>query len=287
MTRKFQLKNILHLLIIIFILSANVQGEDSLLLYKQIPFSSEFESKNITPDIFFSAPDGFIYFLDTESRQIASISSNKEFRFGGGAGAGLDALFDPVGIVVYYPDIWVADRSNNSLLKYDYRLNYTGKINHEGLYPSQLTVDPFGNLIVYSERSNTAHTIINGNVTATPFIDFNDHVDGGGEIEDWYFSQDGELGVLMSSVQELLIFNRLGRLLNRFHVNTTESGMVVKFNNEWLVIDSEGTIEHVSDDYFTAVRSELGILDVQSFGNELFLLTKDKILIYRVRADKN
>ncbi len=109
---------------IVFFYLAGCLAAQSVQVYQ---FPSEFQAQEFSPDIITTGPGEWFFYLDSKSRRLAARSPAGNFLFAGGFGNDYDAFFDPVGLTVSNLDLLVCDRSEKRILRYDYKLNYTGR----------------------------------------------------------------------------------------------------------------------------------------------------------------
>lgn len=275
-------RNLAHLILIyLLVVITGMSAQEAPLTVRESSFPNLFYKNNIRPTRFHVAGNGFQYFLDTNSGQVAAITPDGLF-FGAGYGSSPEALFDPVDIVSYYPDVWIIDHSHSSLIKYDRRLNVSTRTVLDAFYPGHVEVDPWGAVILYSKQSNTIHTVVNGKISILPFIDLNELNLQGEEIIDWFFSDDGELGILMAEIGECLIFNRFGRLIRRYGTGPGEYRFVLKTAESWVAVSPDGSIKILGSDRQLSVPIVQEILDVSEENGNIWFLTANNVLTCRI-----
>ena len=123
-------------------------------------FPSEFQIQEFSPDMITAGPGDWLFYLDNKARRLAVRSPAGKFLFAGGFGNDYDAFFDPVGLTVSNLDLLVCDRSEKRILRYDYKLNYTGSISLDpyqdgsGVYIDNISTDPWGCLLYTSDAAD-------------------------------------------------------------------------------------------------------------------------------------
>ena len=160
--------------IVLFYLVSCLYGQ-SVQVYQ---FPSEFQTQEFSPDMITVGLGDWLFYLDNKARRLAARSPAGNFLFAGGFGNNYDAFIDPVGITVSNLDLIVCDRSEKRILRYDYKLNYTGSISLDlyqdgsGVYIDNISTDPWGYYYLYSADD---HLIRRGNASGIerlPFFGF-------------------------------------------------------------------------------------------------------------------
>ena len=254
-----------------------------------LKFPDEFKDKEFSPDIISSGPGGWLFYLDSKSRMLAARSPVGNFFFAGGFGNDYDAFFDPVGLTVSNLDLLVCDRSEKKILRFDYKLNYTGSISldpHQdgsGVYIDKISTDLWGYYYLYSADD---HLIRRGNASGIdplPFLDLNQQTIGGVCLESMVIIPNGDIGILFSCKGEVVIFNRLGRLRYKLMVSISDPSKLQYVEDKWIVINAEGQgqiLDQIEKSEFSIpIRADEKLLDCAVNNQDLICLTNLRMLV--------
>ena len=254
-----------------------------------LKFPDEFKDKEFSPDIISSGPGGWLFYLDSKSRMLAARSPVGNFFFAGGFGNDYDSFFDPVGLTVSNLDLLVCDRSEKKILRFDYKLNFTGSISldpHQdgsGVYIDKISTDLWGYYYLYSADD---HLIRRGNASGIdplPFLDLNQQTIGGVCLESMVIIPNGDIGILFSCKGEVVIFNRLGRLRYKLMVSISDPSKLQYVENKWIVINAEGQgqiLDQIEKSEFSIpIRADEKLLDCAVNNQDLICLTNLRMLV--------
>ncbi len=254
-----------------------------------LKFPDEFKDKEFSPDIISSGPGGWLFYLDSKSRMLAARSPVGNFFFAGGFGNDYDSFFDPVGLTVSNLDLLVCDRSEKKILRFDYKLNFTGSISldpHQdgsGVYIDKISTDLWGYYYLYSADD---HLIRRGNASGIdplPFLDLNQQTIGGVCLESMVIIPNGDIGILFSCKGEVVIFNRLGRLRYKLMVSISDPSKLQYVEDKWIVINAEGQgqiLDHLEKSEFSIpIRADEKLLDCAVNNQDLICLTNLRMLV--------
>jgi len=254
-----------------------------------LKFPDEFKDKEFSPDIISSGPGGWLFYLDSKSRMLAARSPVGNFFFAGGFGNDYDAFFEPVGLTVSNLDLLVCDRSEKKILRFDYKLNFTGSISldpHQdgsGVYIDKISTDLWGYYYLYSADD---HLIRRGNASGIdplPFLDLNQQTIGGVCLESMVIIPNGDIGILFSCKGEVVIFNRLGRLRYKLMVSISDPSKLQYVEDKWIVINAEGQgqiLDQIEKSEFSIpIRADEKLLDCAVNNQDLICLTNLRMLV--------
>lgn len=254
-----------------------------------LKFPDEFKDKEFSPDIISSGPGGWLFYLDSKSRMLAARSPVGNFFFAGGFGNDYDSFFDPVGLTVSNLDLLVCDRSEKKILRFDYKLNFTGSISldpHQdgsGVYIDKISTDLWGYYYLYSADD---HLIRRGNASGIdplPFLDLNQQTIGGVCLESMVIIPNGDIGILFSCKGEVVIFNRLGRLRYKLMVSISDPSKLQYVEDKWIVINAEGQgqiLDQIEKSEFSIpIRADEKLLDCAVNNQDLICLTNLRMLV--------
>jgi len=254
-----------------------------------LKFPDEFKDQEFSPDIISTGPGEWLFYLDSKSRMLAARSPVGNFFFAGGFGNNYDAFFDPVGLTVSNLDLLVCDRSEKKILRFDYKLNYTGSISldpHQdgsGVFIDKISTDLWGYYYLYSADD---HLIRRGNASGIdplPFLDLNQQAIGGVCLESMVIISNGDIGILFSCKDEVVIFNRLGRIKSKLMVTISDPSKLQYVENKWIVINTEGQgqiLDHLEKSEFSIpIRADEKLLDCAVNNQGLICLTNLRMLV--------
>ena len=271
--------------VVFFYLASCLYGQS----VQVLKFPDEFKDKEFSPDIISTGPGEWLFYLDSKSRMLAARSPVGNFFFAGGFGNNYDAFFDPVGLTVSNLDLLVCDRSEKKILRFDYKLNYTGSISldpHQdgsGVYIDKISTDLWGYYYLYSADD---HLIRRGNASGIdplPFLDLNQQTIGEVCLESMVIVPNGDIGILFSCKGEVVIFNRLGRKKSKLIVNIPAPSKLQYIENKWIVINAEGQgeiLDHLEKSEFSIpIRADEKLLDCAVNNQDLICLTNLRMLV--------
>ncbi|MFC1566076.1 hypothetical protein ACFL4B_03960, partial [Candidatus Neomarinimicrobiota bacterium] len=236
------------------------------------------------PTNFSVSRTGF-YFLDNVNRQVAFLSKDGGIKFAGGYGIGNDTFIDPIEILSSNLRVWIVDITENDLIEFDHKLNYLRTIEFDQIYPEFGGIDDWGNILLLSEQE---HMILKANPpfkNFSEFIDLSIWNDVNNCISDVHIASEGTVGILSNCNNSVHLFNRLGKLENKFHLENTEGRFLIKLIDGWFVISSEGQINSIRQNEKVILPMEQTILDVAQMDNKLYLLFSDQIWVVDVSME--
>ena len=225
------------------------------------------------------------YLLDNANRQVAFISKDNDIIYSGGYGFDNDAFIDPIDILSSKLDVWIIDSSENKLLKYDHKLNYLKSIEFEQLYPIFGGIDDWGNIYLLSELEQIIYKADASTENLEEFIDLSFWDNLNSCISDMHVAWDGSIGILSKCTEYVYIFNRLGKLQIQYPISYSSEQWLVKINNNWFALTSDGKITSIQDGYTSQIIVENPIINVFKKDKKLYLLHSNKIWIVNVAVD--
>ena len=271
-------------LLFLFILFACIYPQNKSNLKKVIEFPNQFSITNFLPTNISISPTG-IYFLDGSSRQIAFLSNSGDVFFAGGYGIDYDALIDPIEILSSKLLVWIVDRTENKLIEFDHKLNYLRSIEFDRIYPEFGGIDNWGNILLQSSQEQIILKSSSPIKNFDEFIDLSRLNDINSCISDVHIANDGTVGILSNCNNSVHLFNRLGKLENKYYLEKTEGSFLIKRKDEWFVISSEGQINSIRYNEKVKLPIEQNILDVAQMEGKLYLLFYNKIWIVDVSME--
>ena len=251
-------------------------------------FPKRFQAQEFSPDMITAGLGEWVFYLDSKSRRLASRSPSGDILFAGGFGNDFDAFFDPVGLTISNLDLLVCDRSEKKILRFDYKLNYTGSISlypyqdGSGVYIDKISTDPWGYYYLYSADD---HLIRRGNASGIdrlPFLDLNQQTIEEICLESMVIVPNGDIGLLFSCTGEVVIFNRLGRIKSKLMVAIPAPSKLQYVKNKWIVVNAEGQgqiLDHVETiESSVPIRADEQLLDCTVNNRDLICLTNQRML---------
>ena len=274
----------LKYILTIFLFFSNIFPQINLDLLKiiDLPVSisdNEFQSTN-----FSVSPTGF-YLLDNINRQVAFLSNDNSIIYAGGYGIDNDAFIDPIEIFSYNLRVWIVDRTENKLIEFDHKLNYLRTIEFDQIYPEFSGIDDWGNILLESKQEQMVLIAYPPIGNFEDFIDLSIWNDANNCITDFYVASDGSMGILTNCNNSINIFNRLGKLENKFPIENNDGQFLIKLSDDWFVINREGQITSVRYNEKVNIPMEQTILDIDQMDGSLYILLVDKILVVDVAME--
>ena len=270
-----------YLSIILF--CSSIYSQINFNIIKIIDLPDNITNNEFHPTNFCVSATGF-YFLDSANRQVAFLSNEGDVVFAGGYGIDDDAFIDPIEILSSKLRVWIVDRTENKLIEFDHKLNYLRSIDFDPIYPEFSGIDDWGNILLQSEQEQK---ILKANPPIQnfdEFIDLSMWNDVHNCIKDVHVASDGSIGI-MTCNKSVNLFNRLGKLENKFLIDNTDDRFLIKLSNEWFVINTEGQITTIRDNEKVNLPMKQTILDVAQMDNSLYILLSDKILVVDVSME--
>lgn len=262
--------------IIFLFLTNDLTAQVSFTVKREMDFPSHFSQQDFTPKKINVGPGG-IYFLDTESRQIALIGS-EEVRIEGGYGIGADLFFDPIEILVSALRVWIVDGTLNTISEFDHRLNFIRAIDINSIYPDIVAIDSWENAFLWSDQDQKIYKLDLNSGIMEEFIDFTLYRSSLNQVLDMAVAPDGDVFLLIGKRQLIYHFNRLGRLVNILKYNESIK-FFSPFSGKIFLISESGFITEI-DGYEKFQLPILGqIIDVAAVNNQLFVLLQDGVKI--------
>ena len=268
----------------IILLFGNLYSQFSIKITRIIDLPSEFSQNDFQPSKLSVSHTG-LYFLDTENRQVAFSSNDGVVVFAGGYGIDNDAFIDPIEILSSKLRVIVIDRTENKLIEFDHKLNYLRTIEFDLIYPEFSGIDDWGNVLLQSEQEQK---IFVGNFSLENFDEFVDlsiYKDISSCISDVHVASDGTIGFLSNCNKSVQIFNRLGNLGNKYHLENSNGISLIQIQNEWFLIDSHNQIISIRKNEKADLPIDLDILDVVELDGSLYILSSNKIWVVDVSME--
>ncbi len=252
----------------------------------RIDLTKNILSTEFQPNRFVKVPNGLI-FLDSNRRRIGRWHSDSLY-IEGGFGSRRSGLFDPVDIVSNQLDIYILDRSESKIDRWDAQLNYihAQPISLEGipLYPEVFSIDQQGRMAVYSSETQEIYLTDRSSNSLNPFIDLNRISHTNDCIQAMGFGYRDQLAILFDCNNEVQLYSRSGRLERRFSVAVDSPIEIIQIREKWLVINGGGHMQVLGEDPMLLPLNGLTILDAISDGEFLQILTKTHLILFDIHA---
>ena len=260
--------------IILFCGSLYSQINTNLLRIIEIPVNimdSEFQPSKLSVNT-----TGF-YLLDDKSRQIVYLSNEGDVVFAGGYGVDNDAFIDPIDILSWKLRTWIVDRSENKLIEFDQKLNFIRTIEFESIYPDYSEIDDWGNLLLLSEQEYKILKINPLTEGIEELIDLSILKNASNCFVDMHVADNGAIGILSNCDNSVILFNRLGKLENKFQIENIDAKFLIKLSENWFAINTVGQIISIPHNEKVYIPVEQTIIDVAQMDGVLYILFSDKI----------
>ncbi len=225
----------------IFIFLSCIYPQNNSKLKKVIEFPEQFSKANLHPTNISISPTG-IYFLDSVSRQVAFLPNTGDVVLAGGYGTDNDAFIDPIEILSSKLRVWIVDRTENNLIEFDHKLNFLRSIRYDRIYPDFGGIDNWGNILLQSAQEQIIFK------STPPFKNFDEFIDLSrlnninSCISDVHVAYDGTVGIFSNCKNSIHMFNRLGKLENKYYLKNTDGIFLIKSLENWLMVNTYGEI---------------------------------------------
>ncbi|MBT3763937.1 MAG: hypothetical protein HOF82_08390 [Candidatus Marinimicrobia bacterium] len=243
---------------------------------------SEFE-----PNRLVKIPNGLI-FLDTQNRRIGSWVSDT-LLIKGGFGAGESGLFDPVDIVSHQLDVFILDRTENRISRFDVQLNFIQSIsfaeNDGGLFPTSMGNDSRGWLYFYSPETHQIYRSNPNSSQLNTFIDLNSFPRTEDCVASMRFGRNDQLALLYNCINEIHLFSRTGKMERRFKVNIENPALILPFQKFWVILNETGDIQFIGETPFALDLND-ALRDAIVDGDFLNVLTDKELIIFDINVPK-
>lgn len=239
-------------------------------------FPAPFSRQDFVPQKINVGPGG-IYFLDTDSRQIALMSS-EEVRIEGGYGIGADIFFDPIEILVSGLRVWIVDGTLNTISEFDHRLNFLRTFEMNNIYPDIAALDTWENVFLWSDQDQMIYKLDLNSGSMEEFVDFTLYRSSINQVLDLVVTPDGSVFLLVEKEQLIYHFNRLGRLVKILKYDQSIK-FISPFSERSFLISESGFIADMNEQEKFQLPILGQIVDVAVANDQLFMLMQDGVKI--------
>ena len=194
-------------------------------------------------------------------------------------------MFDPVDILSNQLDIYLLDRTDNKIKRYDNQLNYIQSFPLSGndfVLPKFFTIDSRQNFYFYSFETNNIYQTRSLSGQFNMYLDLTRSGLNEDCIVDFKFDKNDNFILLFDCIRELYLFSRSGRLFRRFSIDINNPIRAINFNNSWLIINRDGIAQFIDKKPIRLILDEQKILDAISYKDSLYLLTESELIIFEI-----
>jgi len=194
-------------------------------------------------------------------------------------------MFDPVDILSNQLDIYLLDRTDNKIKRYDNQLNYIQSFSLSGndfVLPKFFTIDSRQNFYFYSFETNNIYKTRSLSGQFNMYLDLSRSGLNEDCIVDFKFDKNDNFILLFDCIRELYFFSRSGRLVRRFSIDINNPIRAINFNNSWLIINRDGIAQFIDKKPIRLILDEQKILDAISYKDSLYLLTESELIIFEI-----
>ena len=263
-----------------FGLLAACLGQDPLIVLKEFNYSRLLDD-DLTPQRIAALDDDRFVLLDQKTNELFVFTYKGIVHRTGGFGQRGESFSEPVDLIVHNLQIWVCDRYENAVKRFDYKLNYLGidqiqSNEYDPFYPDLITADLFGKSHIFSRQYGQLLSMDN---SIRVLIDLNQYGIDGQCIIDLKTDNAGNIA-LLSCENEIVLFNRFGRKLSTSLVQIVDPTDIVYWTNDWIVLNSAGNVETLSgESNDLPIYENETVLDVDVQFKHLIILTDQRILV--------
>ncbi|MEE9189883.1 MAG: hypothetical protein V3U16_03840 [Candidatus Neomarinimicrobiota bacterium] len=265
-----------HNTIIILFLTNCLSAQILFTVEREMDFPAHFSRQDFVPQKINVGPGG-IYFLDTDSRQIALMSS-EEVRIEGGYGIGADIFFDPIEILVSGLRVWIVDGTLNTISEFDHRLNFLRTFEMNNIYPDIAALDTWENVFLWSDQDQMIYKLDLNSGSMEEFVDFTLYRSSINQVLDLVVTPDGSVFLLVEKEQLIYHFNRLGRLVKILKYDQSIK-FIAPFSERSFLISESGFIADMNEQEKFQLPILDQIVDVAVANDQLFMLMQDGVKI--------
>lgn len=267
-----------------------VSGQVTVKITKNLSLPASFAKAEFSPTDF-AIGAGSIYYLDQKTRRLAVEGPDGIVTYAGGMGREKDAMFDPVDMFFFDLGLYICDQSENRILRFDWRLNYvnhyiteSSKIGH--LYPSLIRVDPWGKLFIYSDNLHEIYEWDGRKFSL--FLDLNREPLSQSCLSAFNINAEGDFALVYPCLDELHIYNRFGRLMERKKISLAEPEYLLTTDMGWIILSGAGSgqiFSALGNPVFSIKGLGGTILDALPNGDGLMILSSKQVVSLVLKMD--
>lgn len=238
---------------------------------------------------------GNIYITDISENTITKIdSSGNKINTIGGYGWSKSSFDEPVNIVTTTLSIYVCDKNNNRIQRFDKDLNYLSEYSGTHVdseiefgYPSCLDISNLGDLYLLDSDNNR---ILKFSLTGNFLLEIGANDAGGYALTNpKNFSTDRQGNIFVLDENRIKVFDQYGNGQFIFKTNYAPN-KIYNYNNNLLYIENDQiVIFNLKERKISAKLSNFYnledevIVDAKIIAKHLFILTPHRILKYKVK----
>ena len=249
-----------------------------------IPFPERIKELELVPYQFNWSMQNEFIFIDNFRDEVFLLKNNGEINLPSGAKWGNEINSEIIWAGTTHQGIKIVDRLKNNITYMDFRLNTIKTISlNLKLYPDLVAEDPWGLLYIYSQTFGAIFLLDNLSLNIIPFVDLNKERFLSNCISDMETDNDGNLAILGCD-GSFNKFSKNGLKTLSYDSILEKSKFLVSIDDDWLIINNNGIGKTIqSKSQITIPNSSLPIVDIQSIGSSIAILTIDHILILNVK----
>lgn len=219
--------------------------------------------------------------LDRTSNELILLEGTQIKNRTGGFGISTTAFADPVDMVGHNLQIRVVDRIDNSIKRFDHKLNFLNEeflnvSEYNPFYPDLLAIDPLKGEMVLSTEFGV---LLDMTDLSMPLIELDQYSISGKCIEDISSDPEGNLALLICD-NELILFNRFGRFLQKLALDISEPLIILSYLNEWMILNKKGeVVTHTGRNKQIPLNNGEIIISADTRFQQLILLTDQRIIV--------
>ena len=246
------------------------------------------EKQQFSIDKIIKGHGGWTFYIDLDSRLIASQSSAGSFYFTGGFGDNYNSFIDPIGFRISNLDFYIFDKSQNRVFRFDYSLNLINSLdlshnfNRPNILVDDFEIDNWGNYYLLSKNNNA---IFRGNFSGIDplvFIDLDQQIIDKDCCDKIKITSNGDIALLYSCSKQLVIFNRLGRLKYKLKFLMDDPVAFTYMKDSWALISNRGELEiinkSITKQFSIPLIDNEYLIDITNYDFKLSCLTSQRII---------
>lgn len=241
----------------------------------------QYIDETVSPDQIIALGKNEFILLDKTKNELIAMEGGQIKNRIGGFGMGAMSFYEPSDMVDHNLQVRVLDRYDNAIKRFDHQLNFLNveqlsMTDHDPFYPDLITIDPLRSDVVMSKEYGVVFDVTDNTL---PIIDLNQFGITGDCIIDMTSDLHGNLAFLTCQ-NELVQFNRFGRLMKKVPVDISGPKFILYYINEWIIFNENGGSVTTSDSHRSIPLFEKEhILSVDAHFQDLVVLTNKRIIV--------